>query len=258
MPLIHVNFKSQALNLQTSMNVILPLKKWQPGAQASLAPLPTLYLLHGLSDDHTIWQRFTAVERHAEKYHLAVVMPEVHRSFYADMAVGFKYWTFISEEVPYVARTLFGLSERREENFVAGLSMGGYGAFKLALSHPDRFAAAASLSGALDMATNALGPDPEWQEEVRRIFGDPAGVKNSPNDLFFLARKVARSKGPKPRLFQWCGRQDFLLKNNTRFAKHALKLGYDLNYCESDGDHTWRYWDEQIQNVLEWLNLQKI
>lgn len=258
MPLIHCHFKSNTLGLHTSMDIILPLKKWQAGKPPDSAGHPTLYLLHGLSDDHTIWQRLTSIERHVEGLDIAVVMPEVHRSFYADMAIGFKYWTFISEEVPYVARSLFHLSAEREDNFVAGLSMGGYGAFKLALSHPERFAAAASLSGALDMANNVLNPDPEWQEEMLRIFGDPASVKNSGNDLFALARKLARSKGPKPRLYQWCGRQDFLIKNNVRFAKHAFKLGLDLRYLESDGTHEWKYWDEQIQEVLAWLNLKKI
>ena len=137
MPLIHCNFFSHALGMCVSMDVILPLSKWQSGAQADTAPCPTLYLLHGYSDDHTIWQRRTSIERYVDPLNLAVVMPTVHLSFYTDMAVGLPYWTFLSEEVPYAARSMFNLSAAREDNFAAGLSMGGYGAFKLALARPD-------------------------------------------------------------------------------------------------------------------------
>jgi S-formylglutathione hydrolase FrmB len=258
MPLIHCDFFSEALQLSTSMDVILPLPQWKRAVDESEARHPTLFLLHGLSDDHTIWQRRTSIERYVEEFDLAVVMPEVHRSFYTDMAVGFHYWTFISEELPHIARSLFHLSAAREDNFVAGLSMGGYGAFKLALSHPDRFAAAASLSGAVDMAREALGKEPEWQNEMQRIFGDPARVKGSKNDLFRLAKNVAASMGPKPRLYQWCGTEDFLYKSNVRFSRHAQKLELELRYEESPGTHEWKYWDEQIQIVLKWLNLKKL
>ncbi len=258
MPLIHCDFFSEALKVATAMDVILPLAGWGKPAPAQEVGHPTLYLLHGLSDDHTIWQRRTSIERYVEELDLAVIMPAVHRSYYTDMAIGYRYWTFISEEVPYVAHILFHLSHRREDTFVAGLSMGGYGAFKLALTFPERFAAAASLSGALDIARRAHDPEPAWQADIQRIFGNPDSVKGSPNDLFRLARKVAASKGPKPRLFQWCGTEDFLYKDNVRFRKHAQKVGLDLCYAESPGAHEWKYWDQQIQVVLEWLAPRKL
>ena len=122
---------------------------WQTRTKAE--ETPHAVSLHGHADDHTSWQRFTSIERYAEGLNLAVVMPAVHLSFYNDMAHGGKYWQFISEEVPAVVRDLFPLSSERKDNFVAGLSMGGYGAYKLASTYPERFAAAASLSGALDI-----------------------------------------------------------------------------------------------------------
>jgi S-formylglutathione hydrolase FrmB len=137
MALIHCNFFSEVLKLSTSMYVILPQRTQnQIGMQGTVKKdkHPTLYLLHGLSDDHTIWLRRTSIERYVANLGLAVVMPEVHRSFYTDMVNGYNYWTFISEELPEIARSFFPLSDKREDNFVAGLSMGGYGAFKLALS----------------------------------------------------------------------------------------------------------------------------
>jgi putative tributyrin esterase len=258
MPLIHCDFFSEALKVATAMDVILPLAGWGGTAAGAGNEHPVLYLLHGLSDDHTIWQRRTSIERYLEGLDLAVVMPAVHRSFYADMAAGYHYWTFISQEVPYVAHSLFQLSTRREDTFVAGLSMGGYGAFKLALTFPERFAAAASLSGALDVGRLALDPKNGWLAEASAIFGDPARVKGSGNDLFTLAKKLAASKGPKPRLYQWCGTEDHLYKDNLRFRKQAQKLGLELDYAESPGTHEWKYWDQQIQVVLQWLAPKKI
>ena len=259
MPLIHCDFFSEVLKLSTSMDVILPLAKWGSAAlAANPAGHPTLYLLHGLSDDHTIWQRRTSIERYVENLDLAVVMPAVNRSFYTDMAAGLPYWTFISQEVPYVARSLFQLSARREDNFVAGLSMGGYGAFKLALSCPGSFAAAASLSGVMDLAAMVTSPETRWINEVPAIFGDPPGVKGSQNDLFALAKQLANSGQPMPRLYQWCGTEDSLHTGNQRFARQAKKLGLDLHYEESPGTHEWKYWDERIQAVLAWLDPEKL
>jgi S-formylglutathione hydrolase FrmB len=237
------------------MTVILPqATRSQIGMEgkAAAGKHPTLYLLHGLSDDHTIWLRRTSIERYVAPLGLAVVMPAVHRSYYTDMRAGGDYWTFVSEELPEIARSFFPLSDRREHNFAAGLSMGGYGAFKLALRRPDAFAAAASLSGALNAAQrNGLSAD-----ESERIFGganDPD--RGGENDLFQLAASLATSAGPKPKLFQCCGTEDFLYEDNIRFRDHASSLGLDLVYEEGPGAHEWGYWDRHIQRVLEWLPL---
>jgi putative tributyrin esterase len=257
MALIHCDFKSRVLDLSTSMVVILPQPEPSPGGRRR--KYPTLYLLHGLSDDHTIWQRRTSIERYVEPLGLAVVMPAVHRSFYTDMACGYRYWTFVSEELPALARSFFPLSDARKDNFVAGLSMGGYGAFKLALRHPDRYAAAASLSGALDIVrvTSAEDEDDDddWHDEMRGVFGDLDEVAGSDNDLFHLARRVARSR-VRPRLYQCCGTEDSLYPDNVRFKELAESVGLDLTYEEGPGEHEWGYWDRHIQNVLAWLPLK--
>jgi putative tributyrin esterase len=259
MILTDINFFSETLGLRCAMNVILPQRSLADAQAKKPVKYCTLYLLHGHSDDHTAWQRWTSIERYAEKYNLAVVMPAVHLSFYADMAHGGKYWQFISEEVPAVARDLFPLSAKRADNFVAGLSMGGYGAFKLALTHPDRFAAAASLSGVVnirEVLNDRSDPESaEWLEGMRNIFGaDLTKVAGSPNDLFTLAAQVA--KGPqKPKLYQCCGTEDFLYANNLSFRDYAKTLPLDLTYEEGPGEHNWAYWDAMIQEVLAWLPL---
>jgi len=260
MALIHCNFFSEALGISTSMDVIIPQEtRTQIGMKGSKKrdKYPTLYLLHGLSDDHTIWQRRTSIERYVADMGLAVVMPTVHRSFYTDMARGYKYWTFISEELPELARSFFHLSEDREDNFVAGLSMGGYGAFKLALRCPDKFAAAASLSGAVDMAAHINRiEDKELLKEWENIFGNLDEFAGSDNDVVALVKKVAASDGPKPKLYQCCGTEDFLYEDNVRFRDIVKDLPIDLTYEEGPGIHDWKFWDDYIQHVLKWLPIR--
>ncbi len=255
MALIHCDFFSEILGLGSSMVVVLPERPLADIHSGYINNYPTLYLLHGMTDDHMIWQRRTSIERYAEEKGLAVVMPAVHRSFYADMAHGYRYWSFVSEEIPARAQNMFPLSTKRTENFVAGLSMGGYGAFKLALHHPQRFAAAASLSGALDITALRDDREVEWMAEMRNIFGDLDHLAGSDNDLLHLAAQVAQSDQPKPKLFQWCGTEDILYEDNVRFRDFVQKLPLDFTYSEAAGDHTWGYWDAQIQTVLDWLPL---
>ncbi len=258
MALLHCDFFSEALGVSTSICVILPQNtQAQIGMQgkSSNRKHPTLYLLHGLSDDHTIWQRRTSIERYVAPLGLAVVMPAAGRSFYTDMAHGYKYWTYISEELPEIARSFFPLSDAREDNFVAGLSMGGYGALKLGLRCPEKFAAAASLSGVTNIAATVVS-DLMMKREFENIFGDLKKVKGSENDLFHLVEKVAGSEDAKPLLYQCCGTEDFLYQDNAAFRDVAKKLPISLTYEEEPGTHDWGYWDKKIQRVLEWLPLQ--
>lgn len=254
MILNELNFFAESLGIHSTMYVLLP----QPTGDHPPQPnYRTLYLLHGHSDDHTAWQRWTSIERYVEGLNMAVIMPAVHLSFYTDMVHGGRYWTFISEEVPALVRRIFPLSPARADNFVAGLSMGGYGAYKMALAHPDRFAAAASLSGALDIryivAEDGENPDEVWLAGMRNIFGADLGkVADSDNDLRTLARITAQNS-EKPRLYQCCGKQDFLYQNNVGFRDYLRDLLLDLTYEEGTGEHSWDYWDKMIQKALVWM-----
>jgi S-formylglutathione hydrolase FrmB len=256
MILTEVKFFSETLTLGCAMYVLLPQRSLADAQNKPKKKFRTLYLLHGHSDDHTAWQRWTSIERYVEGLNLAVVMPAVHLSFYTDMVYGGKYWQFISEEVPAVVRDLFPLSSDRKDNFVAGLSMGGYGAYKLALTHPGRYAAAASLSGAVDIREVVKAHnDPAnkaWLAEMRNVFGDLSKVPGSKHDLITLAKKVAKGH-VKPRLYQCCGTEDPLHADNIRFRDAVRKLPLDLTYEEGPGEHVWAYWDKMIQNVLTWM-----
>ncbi|CAG7658042.1 alpha/beta hydrolase [Paenibacillus allorhizosphaerae] len=257
MALIQCHFFSEVLQLSTSMTVILPQQtRTQIGMQNVKrgARHPTLYLLHGMSDDDTIWLRRTSIERYVAPLGLAVVMPQVHRSAYTDMAYGNRYWTFLSEELPELARSFFPLSDAREDNFVAGLSMGGYGAMKWALSKPDRFAAAASLSGGLNRAK--VPEDPQRLRDYILTFGEKT-VAGTENDLFWLLQQCDKYDGPKPKLYQCCGTEDFLYKDNILFREACRKTSLDFTYEEEPGSHEWGYWDRKIQDVLSWLPMAK-
>ena len=166
---------------------------------------------------------------------LAVVMPNVHRSFYADMKSGGRYWEFVSEELPQIVKSFFPVSSRREDTFAAGLSMGGYGAFKLALRCPEKFAAAASLSGAADIYGFWSGKD-DFDKDMNLIFGTKEEFLNSENDLFKLSLELKESGRNIPMLFQACGTEDFLYEGNLKFRDHLRNLDYDLHYQESPGN----------------------
>ena len=256
MILSEINFFSETLGLLSSMCVLLPQRTMAERKSKRSSGYRTLYLLHGRSDDHTAWQRYTSIERYVEGLNLVVVMPAVNLSYYNDMVHGLRYWQFVSEEVPALVRDLYSLSAARKDNFVAGLSMGGYGAFKLALTYPERFAAAASLSGALDIQA-IVDPHNERNDkarlaELRTIFGDLNKVAGSKHDLFTLARKVAKAP-VRPRLYQCCGTEDYLYAENIRFRDGVRRLPLDLTYEEGPGEHNWAYWDKMIQAVLAWM-----
>lgn len=260
MAFIQCDFHSETLGLACSMNVILPQRTSSQiglAGKAGDGRFPTLFLLHGMSDDHSIWMRRTSIERYVAPLGLAVVMPAVHRSYYSNMVHGGRYWDFVSEELPALARSFFPLSDRREDNFVAGLSMGGYGAFKLAFACPEKFAAAASLSGALDVGGhfNALGE--ERSAEFQRIFGPVESIPSTDNDLFHLAKQLKASGKPIPSLFQCCGTDDFLYKTNLKFHNFLKGQDFDLTYLEAPGTHEWGFWDKHIQDVLNWLPLRR-
>ncbi len=234
------------------MNVILPqAARGQIGMDGNAAEEPpaVLYLLHGLSDDHSVWLRRTSIERYVANLPLAVVMPAANRSFYTNIGDA-AYWTFISEELPQIVHSFFTVSKDWKKTFVAGLSMGGYGAFKLALTHPDRYAAAASLSGCLDIVTSCTERTEMCVFE--QVLGPTDRVAGSKNDLLALLDKLPADTQTK--FYQCCGTSDFLYPENLTFKARAGKTAIDLTYEEHAGEtHEWGYWDRQIQRVLAWL-----
>lgn len=211
--------------------------------------LPVVYLLHGMHGDGYSWMRFSSIERYLQDRNIVGVMAGVENSFYQDMAHGGKYYTFMTEELPAYVTRVFPVSKRREDTYVAGFSMGGYGAWFLALSRPDLFAKAASMSGALDIET--LHDENKDSLPWDSIFKDAKHLGGSDYDLFALFEKNKRYTLP---LFQSCGDKDFLFGMNQNVHRRMERLGASITYREVPGfGHTWDFWDKEIQEVLDWL-----
>ena len=246
-------FFSDVLGLSTSMTVILPestTRQIGMSGERDSQPPPVLYLLHGLSDDDTTWSRRTSIERYAAGLGLAVVMPAVHHSFYTDEAHGLPFWTFLTEELPSVVQRFFRVSSAREDTFVAGLSMGGYGAMKIVLNYPQRFAAAASFSGALSLEILRLLAEDRRQPEFEYVFGDLSHLAGSEHDPALWLQRLAASGAAVPKLYVACGRQDDLYRLSLHFKALCNAHGIDVDYDEDDAGHEWPFWDRQIQRFL--------
>lgn len=250
MALLDCCFYSNILGVETRAKVILPYGRKGQYPAVGHERLPVLYLLHGLSEDDTAWTRRTSLERYVMNLDLAVIMPDAGRSFYMNMESGGRYFDYISQELPALMQQMFPISSKREDCFIAGLSMGGYGAFKAALSFPESFAAAASLSGAVDI--QRVFQDAVEFPESKAVFGEAVKPEN---DLRFLAGKAA-VKGKLPALYQYCGTKDFLYEDNTSFRDFIRPLCPDYSYREDGRGHEWEAWEEQLLQVLDWLREQ--
>ena len=253
MAFVSLKFYSETLKMQSEISVIIPQKSsaGEIGVTSGVGgegKYKCLYLLHGLSDDHTIWARRTSIERYAQEYGIAVVMPCGARSFYTNMKYGGAYYDYIAKEVPRIVREFFNVSDRREDNVIAGLSMGGYGALKIGMRECDSFCAAAGLSTVADV--RAFMKIDRYADVSAPIFGDSREIPDT-EDLFALATELS-GKENKPRLYMGVGKNDYLYADNQRLREHIESLGLDYTYREGEGIHSWVFWDEHIRYVLEW------
>lgn len=250
--LAKVRFFSKSLGMCVTCQVILPQRR----DEKPLCKVPVLWLLHGAYGNYTDWMRYTSIERYAAPYGLAVVMPSGHNSSYADMAHGLKYYTYIAEELPLVLPRMLNLSTRREDNFIAGLSMGGAGSMMIGLSKPEQYAAIGCLSAG---AMNTVSSSPVMDRAKKLAFG-PRRKMGTYHDPLGCAQKILDERLPCPRIYHACGRDDHLLAcaHETRDYFTSLPGNpFDYHYVEDEGSHTWDYWDAHIQDFLRFLNLPK-
>lgn len=231
-------FHSPALGKDCSMTVILPERQEREG------PFPVWYLLHGLGDDHTVWCRRTSIERYVAELPLIVVMPDAGRSFYCDAVEGPPYETYIIQDVIGFVDRFFHTMPSRAGRVIGGLSMGAYGAIKLALKFPGMFSSVTAHSGvyATHLENEQGRMDPEW----RRIFGP--SPRDGMDDPFALAERIDHNRLPAIRLD--CGIQDDLLTDSRALHGHLARLGIPHQYEEFPGGHTWEYWDAHVQDAV--------
>ena len=235
-------FHSPSLRMATHAFVVLP--------EYPAQPQNTLILLHGLSGACDTWNRRTSIERYAQKHNLAVIMPEVQRSWYTDMVYGLPYFTFITDELPRLAANTLRVPVDAAHLYVGGLSMGGYGALKCALTYPERYAGCISLSARcsvqnkLKLIENDPGQIREWQA----ILGEDLTVKPE-NDLYALLARIQKPAA-SPRFYVACGTEDFLYSESVEMAA-ALQQTFDhVEYEEWPGVHDWVFWDAAIPRGL--------
>lgn len=241
MALITLRFESGCLGKNVAVNIVRPA--------GNLAGV--LYLLHGLSDDESIFMRRSSIERYAERHKLMVVMPNGDRYFYTDTPGCGRYLSFITKELPKVlAGNLAPFPTEREKTYIGGISMGGYGSLKAALRFPEQYGSVMCLSGAFDVCGMAeqsfLGGRDWWQS----ILGNVDTVRGSKEDVFALAEQCKNEGAPLPKIHMWCGESDFILDHSRRMYAHLNKLGYDVSYTETPGSHCWDSWDEIMPVLL--------
>lgn len=249
---IRCDFRSETLDMGTSMTVFLP-------ESIDCSKARVVYLLHGLADNCTGWARYTSVERYARRYNVAVIIPEVQRSFYADMKQGLPYFTFVSKELPRICSNMFGLSQERKLNYIMGLSMGGYGSLKNVFNFPGRYEGCATFSAVTDIVDSVSTIQGQRALEYEAIFGKGLTVPQDCN-LFamldaFKASNVLASE--MPRFYMSCGRQDELLAQNERFASELSSAGYDCKFESWDGVHNWDFWDPAVEKAFAYFFEEK-
>lgn len=266
MALFELNLRSNALNTNTSVWVCFPEQtgmdkmrglpyQYQPGVKYQ-----TLWLFHGGGGDASNWPRYTSIERYANEHKLMVICPSAYQSFYSDMAHGEAYYTWITKELPQVLQWMLPISPKREDNFVAGLSMGGYGSLKWAVNSPERFSHAGSFSGAVDMPgilqRNHMRDGVIVDDHFIVAFGSLDAVQNNDADVLWKAKQQKAAGVELPKFYVSCGTEDFTWDFNVKLRDEFRAEGIDLTWDERPGGHTWSYWDAAVQRFIDWLPLK--
>ena len=258
MAYIQMTFAADTLKRWTDFDVILPVEKAGNPAAEKPEHFPTLYLLHGFSGNSKDWITYSGIRRYAEEHNIAVVMPSGENAFYVDNEeMGLYSGSFIKELVEFTRRVL-PLSEKREDTFIGGLSMGGFGALRNGMLYSDMFSKIISLSGAFiieDIAGAKEGSNVGMESYgyYRRIFGDLDHVEKTDKNPLICAEQAAE-KGNAPKVMMACGTEDFLIENNRQVHAGLENMGIDIEYFEGPGTHNWDFWDGWIEKGMCWLD----
>lgn len=272
MALVHLNVKSNYLSGSTDVNIVLPdLPRGVSPSEFynSGKKYPVMWLLHGTFNDYSQWVRMTNVELYAEEKDLIVVMPTAHNTDYANwpaFGTGYNWFDYLTEELMPLIYGWFPASQAREDNFIAGLSMGGRGAIMFAYEYPEKFAAVYSMScvpqdirPAAEDAMSGTEPANPWiaLDRARTLArlnntGGLEGYLNSPQNTWDRTVEVAKREG-NPKMYFSCGNKDFVMYNHfVKFRKYAEEVGLDAEFIEVEGyDHEWRFWDMCVQDAIE-------
>jgi len=215
-------------------------------------PLPVLYLLHGLFGSCANWADLTELKSYVENSKLLVVMPEGGDNWYTDSEE--KYESYLINDLMPEIKSRFNASTERGYRAIAGNSMGGYGAIKLALKYPDIFSFAASFSGAFHV-TRFVGDSAgkEFAPSISRVFGNDNSQTRTANDLFAIASRASGNGKRLPGIYLDCGLDDEFIAANREFAATLTAAGVEHDYLEVAGGHDWPYWDGRVRYLISIL-----
>lgn len=248
MAVLTIDFASKQLKMNTLLTMVIP-----DSVRIEDSPLSKrkiLWLLHGLSEDASSWLRGSMIEQYTQEKGLIAVFPSGGRSMYCDGVLGQNYFSFIADELPEYLSLVFGMSRKKEDNFIAGSSMGGLGAMKIALTYPERYAAVGSLSGLLDFEPMKQHLTEDMKAEFPFLIDAADDIKNSPlNPPALLDAK----KNKELKIYVACGLQDDLLYPNYSFKSRADELGIDVKYVFEDGNHNWDFWNRHIKLFIDFI-----
>ncbi|SDI75709.1 S-formylglutathione hydrolase FrmB [Pseudobutyrivibrio sp. 49] len=255
MALIQVNYLSKALFREVPVNVILPVDRFDADTNRYLngkdRKYKTLYLLHGLLGNYTDWISQTRIQKWAEEKNLAVVMPSGDNAFYFNSRTPWNdYGTFIGEELVDVTRRMFPLSEKREDTFIAGLSMGGFGALRNGIVYSKNFSHVAGLSSAVHIFEDTS------EEANIGLFDNIEDASKTNKNPWVAVEEMLSEKRPIPKIYMACGTKDDLMPANISFRNFLQEKGFEVTWDEDDYGHDWDFWDSQIKKVLDWLPLE--
>ena len=259
MAYVRLTMMSSRLHGKTDISVFLPSKK-RPAGMGGRGAVPkasydkdevyqVLWLIHGGGDDYTAWALDAMIQRACDAAQLIVIMPTI-----LDLPGTRKdidIMGFMTEELPEAMRFMFPISPRRQDNFIAGLSYGGYFSYRCAMTHPDMYACVGSFSSPLDVA-----------EDVRRLHaGDPSfdseKITGTDRDILYLTSKLKEEGWEMPKSFQTVGTEDFTWDFNITARDHFMKLNLDHTFIQRPGTHNFEFWDAALKDFLEWLPLTR-
>lgn len=258
MATLTATFQSKELMRKVSFSAIIPTSTkslYDPESteEKDKYPLKTLFLLHGWDGNHEDWIQNTRIVELSTKYQIAIILPSGENSFYVDHPNHNNYGKFISEELVREVRRLFPLSEDRENTWIAGLSMGGYGALRNGLTYSETFGKIAAFSSRLftkDDPYHDLKEDNPINYRIRAII-DSNSFEDLPKDMDLY--EIVKKANFNPELFLACGTEDHLYEENWAFHRYLEDSGIEHEYIESAGEHNWNFWSTYIEKAIQWM-----
>jgi putative tributyrin esterase len=248
MALLTMKFYSQVLGMNSSIQIIIPDMCIEDGKY------PVLYALHGASENYTRWLRETAVERYANKYGIAVIIPETAQGYYTDMKDGYDYFTYISDEIPKIIKDTFPkITTEKKYTFIAGVDIGGYGAMKMLFSKDSAFSSAASISGILSIKKYMQYVKTNNYELLPRLINIWGNIEELDSEKIELIGIIKKITSEDQRLFLCWGNDDFTKDWNIEFL-NFYNDKFNIESYEYEGNHSWESWSEQLEKLFEWLN----